>query len=185
MIIGICGHARNGKDSVAHVFKDLWGFEHRSFAKPLKDACKFIFDWSDEEIEGRLKDVEDVRWGITPRLAMQLIGTEFGQYMLCEKSEKFKVVVGRNLWVKRCLDDAGDKNIVISDVRFPHEADAIRSKGGIIIRVIRRGFEGNSLHASEVEMEKIKPDFVIHNDYSLDYLNEEVCNIAIAIGVHR
>lgn len=174
MIIGVCGHARNGKDSIGDIFVSDFNFEKRSFAKPLKDACKVIFDWTDEHVNGKLKDVEDTRYGITPRLAMQLIGTEFGQTCLCEHSLSFAKTTGRSLWVKRCLVDTKGKNIVITDVRFLHEARAIREAGGKVIRVIRPGFEGHSTHASETEMSEIAVDEQIINDGPIDSLREKV-----------
>lgn len=177
MIIGISGHARNGKDTVADYLVLCFGFEKRSFAKPLKEACKIIFDWTEDHVNGKLKEVEDTRWGITPRLAMQLLGTEWGQKCLCENSLSFARTTGRNLWVNRCLIDVAGKNIVIPDVRFPHEAQAIKDLGGKIIKVIRPGYEGNSNHASETEMAKITPDYNIVNNGTVDQLREVVYGI--------
>ena len=174
MIIGICGHARNGKDSIADILINDFHFEKRSFAKPLKDACKVMFDWTEEHVNGKLKDVEDTRYGISPRLAMQLLGTEFGQSCLCEHSLSFARTTGRSLWVRRCLIDVHGKNIVIPDVRFLHEALAIKELGGKIIRVVRPGFEGTSKHPSETEMAQIQEDERIINDSTLDALKEKV-----------
>jgi hypothetical protein len=183
MIIGVTGHMRNGKDSVAQIFERLYGFEHRLFARPLKDACKVIFDWNEEHVNGKLKDVIDDRWGITPRLAMQLLGTEYGQFTLTEKSPTFAEKTGRCLWVKRCLIDAGNKNIVVSDVRFIHEADSIKNLGGVIIRVIRFGYESGSGHASETEVPLIKADFIVRNDGTLGDLENEIVALADSLGM--
>ena len=174
MVIGITGHARNGKDVIADILINDFHFEKRSFAKPLKDACKIIFDWTEEHVNGKLKEVEDQRWGITPRLAMQLIGTDFAQECLCKNSLSFARTTGRSLWVKRCLIDIEGKNIVIPDVRFLHEAQAIKDIGGKIIRVVRPGFEGTSNHASETEMAQIQEDERIINDQGLDVLKQRV-----------
>lgn len=185
MIIGITGHARNGKDSVADVLVNDYGFERLSFAWPIKEACKTIFGWTDEHVYGALKDIEDKEWGISPRLAMQLLGTDWGQFTLCEKSISFAATTGRSIWVKRALKDAGDKNIVISDVRFLHEAESIRNARGYVIRVIRPGFEGTSIHPSETEMIDIEEDAHIINDLSLDDLRYSVYNVMTQIGLYE
>lgn len=185
MIIGICGHMRSGKDTVASIFEYSYGFEHRSFAKPLKDACKIIFDWSDEHVNGSLKDKIDDRWGISPRMVLQLLGTEFGQKMLCDASEKFKKKVGRRLWVLRCLDGQHKNNIVISDVRFLHEAETIRKYKGKIIKIIRNGAGVLSTHASETELEKIEPDYTIDNNGTIYDLTARVEDIAKMLGIKK
>jgi hypothetical protein len=185
MIIGITGHARNGKDSVADILINEYRFERLSFAWPIKEACKTIFGWTDEHVYGSLKDVEDKEWGISPRLAMQLLGTDWGQFTLCEKSISFAATTGRSIWVKRALKGKSNKNIVISDVRFLHEAESIKNAGGYIFRVIRPGFEGTSIHPSETEMIEIKEDACIINDRSLDDLRGAVYSAMTKIGLGK
>ena len=177
MVIGITGHARNGKDVIADILINDFHFEKRSFAKPLKDACKIIFDWTEEHVNGKLKEVEDTRYGITPRLAMQLLGTEWAQTCLCKNSLSFARTTGRSLWIKRCLIDVEGKNIVIPDVRFIHEAQAIKDIGGKIIRVVRPGFEGTSNHASETEMAQIREDYTVLNNSTIDSLRDMVYSV--------
>jgi hypothetical protein len=185
MIIGITGHARNGKDSIADILVSDFNFEHLSFAWPIKEACKAIFGWTNEHVNGSLKDVEDKEWGITPRLALQLLGTDFGQFTLCEKSISFASTTGRSLWVKRALDGIDNKNVVISDVRFLHEAESIKKAGGYIFRVIRPGYESLSTHASETEMVEIKEDFCIMNDRSLNDLQHAVYSAMVKLGLAK
>lgn len=177
MIIGVCGRMRSGKDSIAKIFCEDYGFKQLSFAKPIKEACKIMFGWTEEHVNGALKDVDDEYWGISPRLAMQLLGTEFSQNCLCEHSLSFAKKTGRSLWVKRCLADAKQGNFIISDVRFLHESRAIREAGGKIIRVTRPGCIAKSTHASETEMDEIAVDATIVNDKTLDALRENVHNV--------
>lgn len=62
-----------------------------------------------------------VTFKTTPRVLLQLIGTEF-----------FRNYIKDSFWV----DIAPDKNIIVPDVRFPNEAEHIRNYGGIIIKIV-------------------------------------------------
>ena len=65
---------------------------------------------------------------------------------------------------------------VVTDVRFPSEADAIREHGGILIRVNRdTGYVDN--HPSETALDDYMDfDYIITND-NLDDTIEKVKNI--------
>jgi len=144
---------------------------------------------------------------MTPRLMLQLLGTECGRQ-----------IIHPNIWVNALFtdyvcDDCGQQecptdeedtgqmihrsfpNWIITDVRFPNEAKAIKDRGGIVIRVNRgkqcgsceseftKGSEcpncrsgnwvhGNidSTHPSETALDDYEFDYVIENDGSLDEL---------------
>lgn len=63
-IIGIAGPARSGKDTTYDVLRrQLPGLTKRiRFAGPLKDFCRRVFDWTDEHVDGALKDTPDKRY---------------------------------------------------------------------------------------------------------------------------
>ena len=88
MIIGITGLIGSGKDTVTNFFVNR-GCVRDSFASPLKDVCASIFGWERADLEGDTVDSRDFRetpdmfWtrklgidNFTPRLALQLMGTE-------------------------------------------------------------------------------------------------------------
>jgi hypothetical protein len=169
MIIGVTGYKRSGKDTVADFIIGDYGFKKYSFAFPIKETVKICFGWTDEHVYGELKEVEDPYWGISPRLALQLFGTEFAQVMLPELCPGFKEKTGRTIWLRHFLkmvDDAGDSvNWVIPDVRFPHEVEGIKSKNGIIIRVIRDEVKPSGpLHDSERFIPELPHDYEIDNN---------------------
>jgi hypothetical protein len=87
-IIGLVGFIGSGKGTVARHLVDNYGFRQESFAKSLKDACSNIFDWPRDLLEGdtpesrQWRELPDLWWSeklgikdFTPRLALQLIGT--------------------------------------------------------------------------------------------------------------
>lgn len=174
MIIGITGHARHGKDSTADIICKHYGYKKHALADVMKEACRVIFGWTDEYLYGDLKDVVDERFGISPRHALQSLGTEWGQWEL-SKYDSFKKTTGRKLWVNSLLNRI-QGNTVISDVRFPHEAEAIRERGGFIIRV-NRDYTVDLSHESEQSVEDITPDFTIGNYSSLIDLEWLICDM--------
>ena len=180
MIIGITGHARHGKDSTADIIVKHFAYKKHALADVMKEACSVIFGWTDAHLYGDLKDVVDPEYGISPRHALQSIGTEWGQYEL-SKYDSFAETTGRRLWVNSLLNRVNG-DTVISDVRFPHEADAIRERGGFIIRV-NRDYEVDLSHESERSIEDITPDFTIGNYGSLLDLEWLVCDMMQKVGI--
>ena len=68
-------------------------------------------------------------------------------------------------------------NWIITDTRFPNEAEAIKKADGIIIRVDRPGVKPINPHPSETGLDDWKFDYVINNDGSLKDLTKKVNKI--------
>jgi hypothetical protein len=144
LIVGLAGFIGAGKGAVADLLVDRHDFFKESFANSVKDAVSVIFGWNRALLEGDTpesrawREQDDEFWSkklgkpFSPRLALQLMGTEAG-----------RDVFHPDLWVhtvlRRC-ENAPWNNYVIADVRFPNEIKAIREAGGIVIRV-KRGDE--------------------------------------------
>lgn len=170
MIIGITGKKRSGKDTAAEYLVQQ-GFAKDSFAAPIKRLCADIFGWDEEWLNGQYKETKDSYWGISPRLVMQLSGTELFRKALPALCPDFADITGDMVWIKsleRRVKDKGD--VVIPDVRFLNEARAIKNAGGYIIRIERPGLPDTDGHASEMEMDQIIPDFRISNTGSIGEL---------------
>lgn len=58
-------------------------------------------------------------------------------------------------------------NWCVTDMRFPNEYDAIKSRSGIVIRINRPGVPVND-HPSETSLDNFKFDYVINNDGTLE-----------------
>jgi len=65
-------------------------------------------------------------------------------------------------------------NWIITDCRFPNEADAVKKHGGVVIRITRPGENKGDLHPSETSLDNYQFDYVIENDGSLDQLEVKV-----------
>lgn len=176
MIIGILGEKRHGKDTIGDYLCDIYHFKKESIAKPVKDICRILFGFTDEQLYGDLKEIPDVRWNnLTPRKAMQYIGTEFGQMRLINDITELKTF-GRHIWTKSMLERLESQlNYVVTDVRFQHEVDTIKNEGGTIIKVVRPSLISEDSHASEQELRSITNyDFMVVNDGTIDDLKVKI-----------
>lgn len=174
MIIGLTGYARSGKDTVADRLVQCFEFRKRTIAKPLKDICKTLFDWSDEHVHGEWKEQIDSRLGASPREIMQFVGTELFRNKLGERFPK----IGDDLWVRQLEKDrAFDQrsySMVISDVRFPNEAQWIRNMGGYIVYVDNPRVTKEISHESETAHKRVPVDYTLYNYADLEYLHQQI-----------
>lgn len=174
MLIALIGKKGSGKDTVADYIVEKYGFYKYQFAKPLKDICKILFNFSDEQLFGDQKEIIDERWNITPRQAFQIIGTEIFQYKFPELLPEFQKKIDKNLWVKIAenfiVSNINYGNIVISDLRFQHEYEMLKKFDVKIIK-IDRSILNNEIdcHISENDFKFINTDYVIYNE-TLDQL---------------
>jgi len=190
-LIGIVGKAGSGKDTVAdHLCKEHH-FIKMSFAAPLKKVVGDLFDMSHDQLNNQdQKEKEDPRYGFTPRWILQHFGTEvcrrlypniWVDYLIRQyEEEKKKLIETKNdpylhhdqcPWVR-------EVKVVVSDVRFLNEVEAIRKVGGHVWRIVctnnPKDLEEGSQHASEMEQEKIVVDKTLSAVFgNIDHLCKE------------
>lgn len=176
-LIGVHGPLESGKDTVAKTIIEMYPNLYRqyAFAWPIKEACKIIFGFTDEDMNDRImKERVHPFWGVTPRKTMQLLGTEYGRGMIRE-----------DIWVLRAEAEI-QKNAkegfgtIISDVRFDNEADIIRSRNGIIIHIDRPTLDTskeNYQHASEGGIKRVDSDYVVDNSGTLEDFKDEIMGL--------
>jgi hypothetical protein len=202
MIIGIVGNIGEGKDTIADYLVNQHNFKRESFAGTLKDAVSAVFGWDRTMLEGQTNESREWReqvdqwWadrlnmpGLTPRLILQLWGTE-----VCRRSFHDAI------WVASLENKLRNINtdVVISDCRFPNEFATIKNLGGIIVRVKRYpdpewhthaqgALAGNiedililkefGIHESEWAWYGLQVDHTIENNDTLDALYAKVTTI--------
>ena len=205
MIVGISGFISSGKGTVAAQLTEKYGFRKDSFAASLKDACAVMFDWPRDMLEGETAESREWReqvdewWStklgipnLTPRLALQLIGTDALRNNFSD-AMWFTTLENR-------IRKNPSQNVVISDVRFPNEIKFIQDMGGVMIKVNRGpapvwyetailANKGNSLakgamtslyseaHFSEWAWVGAKFDYELNNDDTLENLSYQISEV--------
>lgn len=68
-------------------------------------------------------------------------------------------------WVKKwkaSIDKIASDTIIVDDVRFENEANAVKRAGGMIVRIVSEP-DSNDTHTSETEQDSIEADLTIIN----------------------
>jgi hypothetical protein len=187
-------------------------FEVKMFANKLKDIVCLLIGCTKEQLEDEtfknkylLDDWLDVNYATnvvdidlknksTVRELLQVLGTEAGRN-----------VIHTNIWVNSLFSEYkypncdsipgkicfGHKNPnwIITDVRFPNEAEKIKEKGGLLIRIESPRCNYNDTHSSETalddyggkgdEVRTDRWDSIIFNDGTIEELIEKVKKVLI------
>lgn len=164
-IIGLAGCKRVGKDTCADFLVAHHGFLKYSLADPIKEVCKHMFLFDDEQLWGAEKDVVDPRYGKSPREVMQRLGTDF-----------VRDWIGDDFWINRMRTwaDSHNRNIVVADVRFQNEVDAIHAMGGHVLLLSRPSL-GPSIDCHKSEACQLNlVDVRLENKYTVPDLQAQL-----------
>ncbi|UFD97999.1 deoxynucleoside monophosphate kinase [Streptomyces phage Pablito] len=187
LIIGLSGYARSGKNEAAEALVQ-YGWRQAAFADKLREFLYAL----DPLIPGhygagnlRLRTLVDrTGWEYAKvtypevRALLQRAGTEAG-----------RKVLGANVWVDALFRDTADAPaLVITDVRFPNEAQAVADRGGVMIRVERPGVEPardrmGRVHVSETALDDWPFDHVLQNDGAVRDLHLKLYGVADLVQV--
>lgn len=175
-LVAFSGYARAGKDEASKALADL-GFQRVAFADKLRD---FLYALNPivtiEGYEGNetitVQMVID-RWGWNGyketsygpeiRRLLQRLGTEAGRQVMWD-----------SIWIDAALDNLSGDKYVVTDCRFPNEAEAVRSRGGKIYRIVRDGVGPANSHPSETSLDDYEFDGFIHNDSTVEAFHKSV-----------
>jgi hypothetical protein len=170
MIIGLSGYAQVGKDTVARILVEDYGYTRIGFADTIKKAA-YILDPIITLDGVRLAHaVDKYGWDGAKqvpevRRILQVLGSEIGRDL-----------IDPQLWVELAMHSVHQSdNIVISDVRYRNEAEEIKWKHGEIWRIsrIQKGAPVN-VHRSETDMDSWDFDQYVSNNDTIDELKEEI-----------
>lgn len=170
-LIAVCGAKRAGKDTIASIMSNQYGYNHIKIAQKLKSVCKILFNFTDEQMESDCKDTIDAYWNISPRQAMQWLGTDVMQYQI----QHLLPNIDRKFWIQSVINQI-DMNptirYVISDLRFKHEVDELKKRNVFIIKVDRPTMTNNDTHISEKEYIDIQHDLLVKNEDMSNLINQ-------------
>ena len=192
-IIGIIGCVGSGKDTCGDYLINHYKFKKTAYAKKVKDVASIVFSWDRDMMEGSTKESREWReqvdpfWGISPRVAMQKIGTDM-----------FREHIDKDVWIKSVVKEvtSSTDNYVITDCRFENEVEAIKKLGGTILYVERgeipiwakEAKEGKpcikDIHVSDWNPYMLSKyaDYTIYNNSTLEDLYKDIDNILKTIS---
>ena len=221
-LIAIVGRAGSGKDTVADILVRNHGWAKIALADPLKRAAQDFFGFTNEQLWGpsAMRNAPDMRFPrehtstpaghcdccgadlyvhedrpcyLTPRHALQQLGTEFGRRCYPDVWVDYALRVADRLLngpehecnyysAMQGVIFAGShsrpKGVCISDARFPNEVAAVRAKGGRIWKTVHgAGLAGPAgAHESESYIDSLAVDAAVP-DSGLDALPGIIANM--------
>ncbi len=203
-ILGLSGAAGSGKDTVAQILVERYGFVKVALADPLKRMVRQTWPFTCEQLWGPSERRSETPAGATrptAREALQLLGTEWGRkldedvWINCAMEIAGRLLEG-GWWyedtkgavrveterfpVESVAPPAG---VVISDVRFDNEAQKIKKAGGEVWSVVGRSallpIGGLADHPTEAGVSPSYIDSEVFNDGDLCQLRKAVWNVLV------
>jgi hypothetical protein len=169
-LIGLTGYAQHGKDSTAK-FLEPYGYKQYAFADALKQMALVLDpivstskDWPPGHYYPglvRLSSlIEKSGWEEAKKLP------EVRRFLQVLGTEAVRDILGENSWVDALGNKLGTdrpKKAVITDVRFPNEAEFVRRQGGKLWLIQRPGFDNGigTDHPSEAFISTLPVDLQV------------------------
>lgn len=192
--IGLVGTARSGKSTVGQHLVRAFGYQTMAFADPMREMAIAINPiisvrtaagiMSDSERTLRYADLVNAKgyehaktFYPEVRRFLQALGTEAG-----------RGVLGEGVWIDAAMRKAALSlgPCVFTDVRFTNEALAVKSSGGVLLRIERdKQLTGaRALHQSETELEGIETRYTISNTGHFGDLFKAVNTCLAELGIY-
>jgi hypothetical protein len=187
-VIGIMGRKRAGKNEFADALAASSSGESVhvfAFADAIRDimyAVDPIIGYEDGEFIRYATVVDEHGYEAAKEYP------EFRQFAQRLGTEGGRAVFGENVWVdlvmRKVAELPDDALVLIPDVRFPNEYDAIKGTGGYVVRVDRPSLveDEHDAHASETEWLGLEPDTVVRNEGALSDLRLKAHVLLEAVG---
>ena len=153
LVVGLTGPIGSGKDTLALGLVEKLGAVRIKFADPLYKMATAL----DSAIHPDMAhaDKDGPLWGMeglpTRRRVMETLGTEWGR------------ALHTSLWIdaaKQAIGQANTDLVVVSDVRFPDEAEYIRSVG-VLVHLFPNWECQRTGHVSDARLEKHGQDVIL------------------------
>lgn len=168
--LGLLGAKRSGKDTFASRLVEHHGFVRLAFADAMRSVAYGLDPLIGDGI--RLSETVDILgWETAKNLpevrrTLQRLGTATWQH------------THPRVWVDVVMNEvysltALGRDVVVTDVRFPHEVTALADHGADFIRITRPGLtqDETSAHLSETALSDFHADVTIENDTTIEALH--------------
>lgn len=150
LIIGLCGRKHSGKSTAAE-----------AIVRHLEDDATVI------SLAGPIKETVESVTGACCKKDKEILRPVLQAY-----GEAMKQLYGREYWVEAATKRWNAlrnrySSMICDDIRFPFEAEWIRSLGGFVIGITSPRSDTSDTHTSETSVDDIIPDYQVTNDGSI------------------
>ena len=150
-LIGIVGYAGCGKTTITRAAITTGGIVHMSFSSPIMAMLRAMGIPSEIlDDKSRWNEPIEMLCGHSIRYAATTLGTEWGRDQ-----------IGQDVWTRIALAQvekhrAAGQHVIIDNVRFPSEMDAMREVGAVFVAMYRLGVLANVGHQSEQYIKQLR-----------------------------
>lgn len=181
--IALIGRARSGKDSVASRLISQHQYTRVAFADPLKEMALRIDPF-----------VIDALGHVRLSAIVHLYGWERAKdeypevRRLLQRMGQTVRDYDQDFWLRIALDKAANAAkwnlpVVVTDVRYPNEAEALTRAGFATVRVFRPGLpQPAEPHESETALDDYRARVTMPNDSTLEMLAWRADGLIAALG---
>jgi len=164
-LIGLTGYAQSGKDTLASVLVENYGYSRIAFADKIRDFLYGINPMVACSPTGYLQDLVNLVGWDKAKQEPQV------RRLLQDLGISARELIDENIWVNAALSSVSTEDrVVVTDVRFENEAVMVRLMGGQLWRVKRVGVGPVNNHVSESELDGYKVDQIFVNNGSIEDL---------------
>lgn len=163
-IIGLYGPSRAGKDSVAEILVDDFGYEQRAQAEAIRKILLGL-DPVISDNNGTYRTMQHLfqahneNWD-----EVKAASSESVDYMI-RLGQTCRDVLGIDVWLNTAFPPIGSNvKVVISDIRQPNEYEAVKARGGEVWKIIRPGVEKRAMDGL---LDHLHFDAVLYNSGTL------------------
>lgn len=163
MLIGLSGYAQAGKDTTAdQIILIDSTYKRVAFADKLKDLARLLDP--DIDLLVRAEGWEEAKKNPEVRIFLQRLGTSA------------RTIFGEMAWIHAAFPSHTDWDwkTVVTDVRYPNEAQYIQARGGKLIRITRPGVGPANSHISETALDNWGFDAILENNGSREDLRRKL-----------
>ena len=188
LIVGFGHRRRVGKDTLAGMVRDKLRAAEVSvfrdaFAWNLKQTARQMFRYAGLADDSVYENRPELRETILPAIGMS------PRDLWIAIGNGMREIVP-DVWIRNVLDnpaydcsDGADRVVLISDLRYPNELEAIRSRGGMVVKVTRNDIpeSGDVADSALAGMPDESWDRVIRNNLDLGFLEQQAAWLASGI----
>lgn len=191
-LIGLSGRKRSGKDSFAAHLVAEHGYTRLAFADALRDAALALDPFVSFGVESN-----GYEYGYNGEWypSHEPYATRLSEYVSTggwdeakELPEVRRTLQRFGVGIREVMPDfwlrvVADRStqipgpVVVTDVRFPNEAEWVEAAGGDLVRIERPGIDTSDTHESETALDDRPATFTVVNDADLARLYAEADRI--------